>query len=79
MQMKYLMYKGMNHIPVLFSAELSHVDMSERCEMLGKLVSAGFVKVENCPPRAYGNSTTLGLSARPEDTDIIRQHLGWEK
>jgi hypothetical protein len=44
-----------------------------------KLLGAGFVSSQNCPPRAYGRSTTLGIASRPEDSEVIRRHLGWEE
>lgn len=80
MQMKYLMYQvaGMDH-PILFSAEISHVDMHKNMGPYGKLVSAGFVTAQNCAPRAYGSSTTLAVRSRTEDSAIVRRHLGWEE
>ena len=79
MQMKYLMYDAAgSERPILFAAEASHADMHKIVQGGFKLIGAGFVSSQNCPPRAYGRSTTLGISARPEDTGVIRRHLGWE-
>jgi len=37
----------------------------------GRAVSAGFWDGE----KAYGESTSIGVKSRPEDTEIIRKHL----
>ena len=80
MQMKYLMYNvGGSERPILFSADAAHTDMHKLVGGAFKLLGAGFVSSQNCPPRAYGRSVTLGIGSRPEDTAVIRQHLGWEE
>lgn len=79
MQMKYLMYDVVgSERPILFAADMAHADMHNMIGGAFKLLGAGFVSTQNCAPRAYGRSVTLGVASRPEDTDVIRQHLGWE-
>lgn len=80
MQMKYLMYDvAGSERPIIFAADMAHADMHSMIGGAFKLLGAGFVSSQNCPPRAYGRSTTLGIASRPEDSDVIRRHLGWEE
>ncbi|PZR93493.1 MAG: hypothetical protein DI537_10255 [Stutzerimonas stutzeri] len=77
--MKYLMYDvGGSPRPFLFAADMAHADIHKMVGGGFELISAGFVSAHNCAPRAHGVSTTLNVRSRPEDTAIMRQHLGWE-
>jgi len=55
--------------PVLFPDAIQHADVTvER----STVVSAGFFDGISC----WGQSVSLGLCSRPEDTKIVRQDIG---
>lgn len=45
----------------------------EDCE--GRAVSAGFFEVKDGVVRAYGESTSLGVRSREEDTALVEKEL----
>lgn len=46
----------------------------------GDIVSAGFVHFDvEGRPHCYGRSDSLGLSAQPEDTSLLRAQMGMKK
>lgn len=66
------------NIPVIFPDILVHKEVAERvgsCKMLrgvAKPVSAGFVQFGNGGKvQAFGESESLGLASRPQDSEII--------
>lgn len=78
-QMKYIILDGHLHdIPVLFPASLEHAEMADDLKHLGEPLSAGFVDLmyDGSGVSAHGRSTSLGISSRPEDSEIIGRFLG---
>lgn len=74
--MKVLKYViNENQMPIIFSIETSHT------AIFTKVISAGFVCIDydclgDCfHVKCYGESTSLGISSRLVDSDIIDKHL----
>lgn len=78
--MKYIVYEqfGGLEVVILFPQFLEHKDVAYVLTSRTKLVSAGFVKLINGEFHVSGKSTSLNLSSRPEDTDLIISHLTFE-
>ena len=70
---KYIVFRteGME-TPILFPATLQHWDVAEKFSKWESL-SAGFVgrNESSGEIRAFGESLTLGIKSRPEDTALI--------
>ena len=73
MKMKYVIF-SMNgiEVPVIFTGLTAHSYMTEKLSDW-KPVSAGFVSLTEDGLIAYGDSVTLGISSREEDTQIINR------
>ena len=73
MRVKYIVVKepvfGME-VPVTFPEVIPHPTVEIKN---GQVVSAGFY---SATLGAYGGSTGLGLNSRPQDTELIRTHIG---
>lgn len=69
MQVKYAMVDRI--FPVLFSAAIQHRQMAE----LGRITSAGFMRIEGDRVHCYGESVSLKMGVDPEDEEIIAQFL----
>jgi hypothetical protein len=74
--MKVLKYViNENQVPIIFTVETSHT------AIFSKIVSAGFVFIGyDCLNdffyvKCYGGSTSLGISSRLIDSDIIDKYL----
>ena len=73
--LKYVMVRD-NHsyIPVIFADSIAHITMAELvtahkdCKSF-RVVSAGFIHMNDTV--CYGNSTTLKINSRQEDSEII--------
>lgn len=91
MQMKYVMLAGVSQsgidleLPFIFPFYIVHADMRRLLERHRdlkdkKIVSAGFIRLtETGELEAYGESDSLGIESRPQDTLIIKeQALSWE-
>ena len=85
--MKYIIFKQLNEeFPVLFPSIIKHSDMAEALlkeEVLVPmyLVSAGFIRGRTYDEQGivcYGDSMTLNLPSRPQDTSIVNKFLGLE-
>lgn len=80
-KVKYFIYQddmaGIE-FPVLFPFTMNHDDAyNSFIYVKSRLKSAGFVKTDNTGNLvAHGYSETLGVEARPEDTEIINKWLG---
>lgn len=85
--MKYIMYcDGQNYRPIIFPDEIVHMDMARGLERsLSALhnflpISAGFVQIggtiagRHFETKVYGESETLNLKSREEDSKIISQY-----
>lgn len=68
--MKYLNHKDLGL--VIFSAAVTHAQIAARIG--GQIKSAGFVDVEN--QKCFGESVSLNLKARDEDTVLFRVSAG---
>ena len=74
--LKYVMVRD-NHsyIPVIFADSIAHITMAELvtahkdCKSF-RVVSAGFIHMNDTV--CYGNSTTLKINSRQEDSEIIQ-------
>lgn len=77
-QMKYIIFTGTLHAePVIFPMVQQHDDMAEALkDRCGKPVSAGFVDITDGVMSAHGESDSLGISSRPQDSQIINLFLG---
>jgi hypothetical protein len=70
--MKYVILDGyLNELPILFPPEISHDMMSKWLSGMGPVVSAGFVDLVDGQISAHGESQSLGLKSRPQDSTII--------
>lgn len=81
MEMKYIMLANHQvHMPVIFPAILVHSEIATallvKYDRLRhhefKIVSAGFIDLWNI--RCFGESKTLNIKSRPEDSEIIRNY-----
>jgi hypothetical protein len=73
--MKYIIFDdGMMEQPIMFSCYLQHGSVAMRFNW--KVVSAGFVALNNDQFHAYGKSVSLGVVSRPEDSKIINRIMG---
>ncbi|MDR0828243.1 MAG: hypothetical protein LBN33_10320 [Desulfovibrio sp.] len=70
--MKYLICEDFSgqHIPFLFPDRVAHVDMREQLPY-AKVVSAGYIELQDGSFVCFGGDGDLNLSARPEDADCI--------
>lgn len=66
---------GLTEHPVLFSNHITHSNMAFNLAA-GKPISAGFVRFANGKLEAYGESISLKLTYRREDTVIINKNIG---
>lgn len=83
--MKYIMFRHkfgegvVQDIPVIFPNQLIHKFMAKRLvhalsfdhNIRAEVVSAGSINAEGV---CYGESETLGVKSRPQDTEIIRHY-----
>ena len=77
MKMKYLILDDGYETPILFPEYKKHDDMSRK---LGKAISAGFVSFGPRPEgevgaTCYGESVSLKIKSRPEDSGLISRLL----
>lgn len=75
--MKYLVLKSSlyGEVPIMFPDFLKHNEMASRFRHYVP-VSAGFVGVDSKGEFiAYGNSTSMRLKAREEDTELLNRML----
>ena len=83
-KMKYIVFRKRygsrsdleQEIPIIFPDQLTHSVMAEvisrNPEMRGALpISAGFVSSLDMKAECHGESETLGLKSRPEDSNLI--------
>lgn len=69
MQCKYIVLDG--RFPILFDAAFIHAEVASGFPGR-EVTSAGFFRL---PQGAYGESLSLGVGSKPEDTKLIREHL----
>ncbi len=74
-KMKYIvMDNGQWDAPVIFDEAVQHFEMVGY--LSGTLLSAGFVVFTPTGLECYGESISLGVKARPEDTELINRMIG---
>lgn len=79
--MKYivLQHGPYDEIPIFFSDVLAHSDMHNLLRR-PPIVSAGFCQMMNIDDegnrqiRAYGESVSLNIKSRPEDSELLTRH-----
>jgi hypothetical protein len=76
MALKYIISE---YTPIIFNETLNHSDVA-RC-LHSKILSAGFVQIQVNMLKglfsvsAYGESISLGIGSRPEDSKILEDFL----
>lgn len=72
-EMKYVIKREQGiEVPIVFSSLITHSSICNR----GSIVSAGFCVIDGYDrTQCYGESTSLGLKSRPEDTSILKRNL----
>lgn len=74
-KMKYIIVdNGQWEAPVIFDDFTSHYNMAENIP--GKILAAGFVVFRSSGLECYGDSISLKIASRPEDSKIINKMLG---
>ena len=76
--MKYIMFdNGMYDVPVIFSNAEDHGDTARPYLNRGwQVLSAGMIDFSPEGLRCYGDSHSLKVKARPEDSDIVNRMIG---
>lgn len=75
---KYIIFAHpMLEVPVVFPMHISHADMAKLIQM--EPISAGFARLADGELETFGDSLTLKLKARPEDTRLLQSILGLRK
>ncbi len=74
--MKYLIMEDFSGqpVPFVFPRRVDHADMREQLPY-GKVLSAGFVEFDGEHFVCHGGYAPLGLQARKEDIDILKEAL----
>jgi hypothetical protein len=77
MEFKYIMFDNrLTEHHVMFANHITHSNMAFNLSAAGKPISAGFVRFVNGKLEAYGESISLKLTSRREDTAIINKNIG---
>jgi hypothetical protein len=73
MALKYVMLDSdrLQDLMIVFPGIIGHDEMARRFPEF-KVVSAGTIDVDPRDLKAVGHSHSLGVSSRPEDTDILK-------
>lgn len=74
--MKYILFKDFSGepVPVIFPARAKFSEMREQIPY-SEAVSGGFVQLRGGVMACHGEAKELGLTARPEDGEIITTKL----
>ena len=74
-QMKYIIVdNGQWDAPVIFDESTQHFTMAANTP--GTVIAAGFVRFTTDGLECYGQSISLGIKSRPEDTKLINKMIG---
>ncbi len=74
-KMKYIIVdNGQWDAPVIFDEFTQHFTVAANTP--GKVIAAGFIRWTPDGMECYGESISLGVKARPEDTKMINKMLG---
>lgn len=70
--MKYIVFQdfGGKEVPFIFPYRVEFIDMREQMPY-ARVISCGYVVLENGGFTCSGGDAELGLSARPEDVQLI--------
>jgi len=72
---KYIMFdNGLMQVPIIFPIVIGHSEMGRNFPNWN-VVSAGFVQWTKDGIFAFGDSITLKVKSRPEDTTYMRKYL----
>ena len=58
---------------IKIGGENYHFELAEDCK--GKVISAGFCRLENGKYIVFGGSTHFGIQSKPEDANILNKCL----
>lgn len=73
---KYIILENsMLEVPIIFPMHVKHCDMAHMFRGINVL-SAGFVQLQEGQLVAFGESLTLKIQSRPEDTALLQRILG---
>lgn len=73
---KYIIFDDERlEIPIIFPMHVQHCDMAHMFRGVNVL-SAGFVQLQEGQLVAFGESLTLKIKSRPEDTALLQKILG---
>jgi hypothetical protein len=71
---KYIIWDdGITECAIIFNNHLKHVDMVFK--LMVEPISAGFVLINDSKVVAYGESVSLNIRSRAEDSEIIQRIL----
>lgn len=80
---KYVIYEDAISdipIPVIFPNHVQHINIHQMLDESGeKPLSAGFVYLQDGLLIAHGESLSLGVRSRAEDTEILNRMVGGRK
>ena len=81
-QMKYIVVNGNGPDEIyLFPNFIEHSKVAQMVIGISKraVIGAGFVSIDelNPKPECFGESDSLGVQSRPEDTILLQQYIGW--
>ena len=72
-ELKYIIIKDRFEVPIIFSALLNHKTVAGNLNV----ISAGFCTIEsNNQVSCYGESVSLNIKSRKEDSSIIENTIG---
>jgi len=75
LNLKYIVYwNGISEVMVMFDPSLRHVDVTVGLRAAGQVRGAGLVDLET--RRCFGDSYTLMVASRPEDTELLKCYFG---
>lgn len=78
--MKYIIVDtGFQERAYLFSGGLNHSDVAARLNVRDQIVSAGHVRISCDGAFCYGESITLKVRSRDQDTAILNKELEFEE
>lgn len=74
--MKYIMFEDFSGrpLPIIFPQRIGHEEMREQV-LYSKVLSAGYVQLQQGQVLCHGESRELAAKARPEDAGIIAAKL----
>lgn len=68
--MKYIIFERYNEI-IIFNPIIEHKDL----KYIGKVKSAGFIRINNGSCSCYGQSISLGVKSMEEDSETATKQI----